>query len=138
MMEQVIEFIGNHVLLVAAWVLTLAMLLWNESRRAGKAVTPAIATQMINKEDAVILDIRPKKEWDTGRITGARHIPMAELDRRIDELNKYKEKPIIVVCNLGQTAGAATKKLKAAGFANVMRLSGGMTEWKGQSLPVVK
>ena len=79
MMEQVIEFIGNHVLLVAAWVLTLAMLLWNESRRAGKAVTPAIATQMINKEDAVILDIRPKKEWDTGRITGARHIPMAEL-----------------------------------------------------------
>jgi len=138
MMEQVIEFIGNHVFLVAAWVLTLAMLLWNESRRAGKAVTPAIATQMINKEDAVILDIRPKKEWDTGRITGARHIPMAELDRRIDELNKYKEKPIIVVCNLGQTAGAATKKLKAAGFANVMRLSGGMTEWKGQSLPVVK
>lgn len=138
MMEQVIEFIGNHVLLVAAWVLTLAMLLWNESRRAGKAVTPAIATQMINKEDAVILDIRPKKEWDTGRITGARHIPMAELDRRIDELNKYKEKPIIVVCNLGQTAGAATKKLKAAGFDNVMRLSGGMTEWKGQSLPVVK
>ncbi|WP_370279538.1 rhodanese-like domain-containing protein [Pontibacterium sp.] len=137
-MEQVIEFIGNHVFLVAAWVLTLAMLLWNESRRAGKAVTPAIATQMINKEDAVILDIRPKKEWDTGRITGARHIPMAELERRIDELNKYKEKPIIVVCNLGQTAGAATKKLKAAGFTNVMRLSGGMTEWKGQSLPVVK
>lgn len=138
MMEQVIEFIGNHVLLVSAWLLTLAMLLWNESRRAGKAVTPAIATQMINKEDAVILDIRPKKEWDTGRITGARHIPMAELDRRMDELNKYKEKPIIVVCNLGQTAGAATKKLKAAGFANVTRLSGGMTEWKGQSLPVVR
>ncbi|MDI3325720.1 rhodanese-like domain-containing protein [Pontibacterium granulatum] len=137
-MEQVIEFIGNHVLLVSAWLLTLAMLLWNESRRAGKAVTPAIATQMINKEDAVILDIRPKKEWDTGRITGARHIPMAELDRRIDELNKFKEKPIIVVCNLGQTAGAATKKLKASGFTNVMRLSGGMTEWKGQSLPVVK
>lgn len=137
-MEQVIEFIGNHVLLVSAWLLTLAMLLWNENRRAGKSVTPAIATQLINKEDAVILDIRPKKEWTTGHITGARHIPMAELDRRMDELNKYKEKPVIVVCNLGQTAGAASKKLMAAGFSNVARLSGGMTEWKNQSLPVIK
>ncbi len=137
-MEQVIEFIGNHVLLVSAWLLTLAMLLWNENRRAGKSVTPAIATQLINKEDAVILDIRPKKEWSTGHITGARHIPMAELDRRMDELNKYKEKPVIVVCNLGQTAGAASKKLMAAGFSNVARLSGGMTEWKNQSLPVIK
>ena len=137
-MEQVIEFIGNHVLLVSAWLLTLAMLLWNENRRAGKAVTPAIATQLINKEDAVILDIRPKKEWATGNITGARHIPMADLERRMEELNKFKEKPIIVVCNLGQTAGAASKKLQASGFTNVARLSGGMTEWKAQSLPVVK
>lgn len=137
-MEQVIEFIGNHVLLVSAWLLTLVMLLWNENRKAGKAVTPAIATQLINKESALILDIRPKKEWETGHITGARHLPIAELDRRMDELNKFKEKPIIVVCNLGQTAGSASKKLQAGGFANVVRLSGGMTEWKAQSLPVVK
>ncbi|WP_372833329.1 rhodanese-like domain-containing protein [Pontibacterium sp.] len=137
-MEQVIEFIGNHVLLVSAWLLTLVMLLWNENRKAGKAVTPAIATQLINKESALILDIRPKKEWDTGHITGARHLPIVELDRRMDELNKFKEKPIIVVCNLGQTAGSASKKLQAGGFTNVVRLSGGMTEWKAQSLPVVK
>lgn len=137
-MEQVIEFIGNHVMLVAAWLLTLIMVLWNESRRAGKAVSPAIATQMINKEDAVVLDIRPKKEWVTGHITGARHIPMADLERRVDELSKYQTRPVIVVCNLGQTAGTASKMLKAHGFLNVVRLSGGMTEWKAQSLPVIK
>ena len=65
-------------------------------------------------------------------------LPVTELDKRISELDKHKQKPVIVVCNLGQTAGAASKKLKAAGFENVVRLSGGMTEWKAQSLPVIK
>jgi len=137
-MDQYIEFIGNHPFMVAAWVLTLVMFIMFERSKAGKAVTPAQATSLINKENAIVVDIRPKKEWTTGHITGARHIPMAELDRRMDELSKYKEKPVIVVCNLGQTAGAASKKLMAAGFSNVARLSGGMTEWKNQSLPVIK
>jgi len=137
-MEQLIEFVTNHYLLVAAWVFTLALLLWNESRKSGKSVTTAEATRLINKEDAVVLDIRNKKEWATGHITNAKHIPLAELDRRIAELEKFKQKPVIVVCNLGQTAGAATKKLMAAEFENVVRLQGGMTEWKGQSLPIIK
>ena len=102
------------------------------------SVTPAQATSLINKEDAVIIDIRPKKEWTTGHITGAKHIPLSDLDRRIDELTKYKQRPVIVVCNLGQAAATATRKLKAAGFEQAVRLSGGMTEWKGQSLPIVK
>ena len=137
-MDQIIEFIGNHPFMVAAWVLTLVMFLLFERSKAGKAVTPAQATNLINKEDAIVLDIRPKKEWATGHITGARHIPLADLDRRLDELGKFKQRPVIVVCNLGQTAGTATRKLKAAGFENPVRLSGGMTEWKGQSLPIVK
>lgn len=137
-MDQLIEFISNHFLMVGAWILTLAMLLMFESRKAGKAITPAQATQLINKENAIILDIRPKKEWDTGHITNAKHMPLAELDKRMDELLKYRQKPIIVVCNLGQAAGSATRKLKAEGYEQAVRLSGGMTEWKGQSLPIVK
>ena len=125
-------------MLVAAWALTLAMLLWTEQNKAGKSVGTHEATRMINKESAVILDIRPKKEFSTGHITNAIHIPVIELDKRMTELDKHKQKPIIVVCNLGQTAGSASKKLKAAGFENVVRLSGGMTEWKSQSLPVIK
>ncbi|MDF2183059.1 rhodanese-like domain-containing protein [Neptuniibacter sp. CAU 1671] len=136
-MDQLLEFISNHYLLIAAWVFTLIMLLMTESRKSGKSVSPSIATQMINKEDAVVLDIRAKKEWAAGHITNAINIPLADLDRRIGELEKHKQHPIVVVCNLGQSASAATKKLKDAGF-NAVRLSGGMTEWKGQSLPVVK
>lgn len=137
-MDQYIEFIGNHPLMVAAWVLTLAMFLFYERRKSGKAVTPAQATALINKENAVIVDIRPKKEWSTGHITNAKHIPLGDLDRRMDELNKYRQRPVIVVCNLGQSSGAATRKLKEEGFENAVRLSGGITEWKAQSLPVVK
>ncbi|MCV6588858.1 MAG: rhodanese-like domain-containing protein [Marinobacterium sp.] len=137
-MEQLIEFIGNHVLLVSAFGITLALLLWTESLRGGKAVTPAEATLLVNKEDAVLLDIRNKKDWDTGHITNAIHIPFTDLKNRMGELNKHKSKPVVVVCNLGQTAGSAAKMLKADGFENVMRLRGGMTEWKGQNLPIVK
>jgi rhodanese-related sulfurtransferase len=137
-MDQLIEFISNHPFMVAAWVLTLVMFILFERSKAGKAVTPAQATNLINKENAVIIDIRPKKEWDTGHITGAKHIPLADLDRKMDELIKFQQRPIIVVCNLGQAASSATRKLKAAGYEKAVRLAGGMTEWKGQSLPIVK
>ncbi|MCD8513813.1 MAG: rhodanese-like domain-containing protein [Nitrincola sp.] len=137
-MERIFEFIGNHPLLVTAWLLTLTVLLWTEKRKSGRSVTCAEATRMINKESAIIVDIRNKKEWDTGHIANARHIPFADLDRRITELDNFKESPIIVVCNLGQTAGTAGKKLKSAGFTQVARLSGGITEWKAQHLPIVK
>jgi len=137
-MEQLIDFATNNFLLVGAWVLTLVMLLWTEQNKAGKSVGTHEATRMINKENAVVLDIRPKKEYVTGHITNAIHIPASDIDNHMTELNKHKQKPIIVVCNLGQTAGAVSKKLKNVGFENVVRLSGGMTEWKSQSLPVIK
>lgn len=137
-MENLLAFVTHHPYLVAAWILTLVLLLWYESRKGGRSVTPSEAVSLINRSDAVVVDIRSKKEWADGHITDALNVPMADLDKRIAELNKHKEKPIIVVCNLGQTAGAATKKLKAAGFAQVTRLKGGMTEWRGQNLPVIK
>lgn len=137
-MAQIFEFIGNHPFLVSAWFITLAVLLWTEKSKAGRSVTTAEATRMINKESALILDIRNKKEWDTGYIANSRHIPFADLDRRMTELESFKDKPIIIVCNLGQTAGSAGKKLKSAGFTQIARLTGGITEWKAQHLPIVK
>ncbi|MGB0733165.1 MAG: rhodanese-like domain-containing protein [Pontibacterium sp.] len=137
-MEKLIEFIGNHPFMMLAWAVSIALLLWNEKRRASKAVSPAIATKMINKEDAVLVDVRPQKEWSTGHISGSIHIPLADFSNRISELNKFKSRPIIVICNLGQTASGAAKQLSAADFENVVRLQGGITEWKAQSLPVVK
>lgn len=137
-MEQIIEFIGNNPLLVAAFILALGMLLWTESRKAGASISTTEAVSLMNKEDAVLIDIRSKKEWETGSITSAKHIPLVDLDKRMSELAKFKAKKIIVVCNLGQTSGTACKKMMAEGFEDVVRLKGGITEWKAQNLPLVK
>ncbi len=136
-MENVFIFIQNHPYLVSIWGMTLTMLLFNERLKGGKSVSPAEATRLINKEDAVVLDIRAKKEFSAGHVSGSVNIPMADLDRRLSELDKHKGHPVIVVCNMGQTAGTACRKLKTAGFVNAVRLSGGMTEWRGQNMPVV-
>ncbi|WP_207060836.1 rhodanese-like domain-containing protein [Motiliproteus sp. SC1-56] len=137
-MDQLLEFASNHWYLVLALLATLAMLIFTESRKGGKSLSTHDATRLINKEDAVVLDIRQKKEFQTGHIVSAINIPYADLDKRIGELNKHKSKPVIVVCNLGQTASGAVKKLNDAQFENVQRLRGGMTEWKAQNLPVVR
>ncbi|MFT5720367.1 MAG: rhodanese-related sulfurtransferase [Motiliproteus sp.] len=137
-MEQMIEFATNHWELFAALGATLALLLFNESKKGGSALSTHGAVQLINRENAAVVDIRLKKDFKTGHITGAINIPYADMDRRIGELEKYRKRPIIIVCNLGQTASGAVKKLHDADFANVHRLSGGISEWKGQNLPVHK
>ncbi len=137
-MEQIIEFITNNYLLVLAFLLCLGMLLFAESKKAGAAVSTNEAVQLINKEDAVLLDIRGKKEWENGYITNSIHIPLVDLDKRLSEIEKHKAKDIIVICNMGQTSGTACKKLMASGFEKVVRLKGGISEWKAQNLPLVK
>lgn len=137
-MDQLIEFATNHWELFAALLATLALLLFTESRKGGSSLSTHAAVQMINKENAAVVDIRLKKEFKTGHITNSINIPYPDMDRRIGELEKYRNRPIIIVCNLGQTASGAVKKLHDAKFANVVRLSGGITEWKGQNLPLHK
>ena len=103
---------------------------------------PAIATQdlvsLVNQEEAVVLDVRPKEEFSEGHIVGAINIPYDKLDDRYLELNKYKEKAMVVVCKMGSHSGAAGLLLKKRGFEKVSRLRGGILEWRGQNLPVTK
>jgi rhodanese-related sulfurtransferase len=137
-MEQIIEFVTNNYLIVIAFLIALGMLLFSESKKGGASVSTSEAVLLINKHDALVLDIRGKKEWETGTITNATHIPLVDFDKRINELDKYKTKDIVVVCNMGQTSGTACKKRMAAGFEKVVRLKGGIVEWKAQSLPLIK
>lgn len=136
-MDRIIEFITNHWELVGIWTAFLVALLWDNNRRSGQSVSPTQATFMINKEDALVLDIRDQKEFNSGHLASAINIPYAKLGSRLDELNSYKERPIILVCKSGQTVGVAGKMLREKGF-NAMRLSGGMMEWSNQNLPVVR
>ena len=136
-MARVIEFIGNHWILSALWICFLVALILYQKAKAGKTVSPHQTTLLINRSNGVVLDIRDKKEFDKGHIVDAINIPLAGLKGRITELAKHKDKPVIVVCQLGPQSAEASRLLHHDGFTMVNRLAGGMTEWRNQGLPVV-
>ena len=136
---RIIEFIGNHPLLILAFEGTLGALLASEiSRRLSglKAVDPVQATQLSNRENAIFLDIRDDGEYGGGHIPEAIHIPIRQLPDRIAELNKHKDCPVIAYCRSGNRSNGAGSVLKKHGFENVYNLSGGIAAWQKASLPV--
>jgi rhodanese-related sulfurtransferase len=137
-MSQLFEFVGNHPILVGIFAVLLTLFIRNETQRGGRGVSPQELVNLVNKEGAVVLDVRDSKEFAAGHIVDAVNVPHTSLESRIAELEKYKEKPVTIVCKMGQHAGTAGAMLRKAGFASVSRLSGGMTEWRNQNLPVVK
>ncbi|MBV1907039.1 MAG: rhodanese-like domain-containing protein [Pseudomonadales bacterium] len=137
-MDTLIEFLSNHFYLAGAFVVLLVLFIRNETSRGGQGVSPQELVNLVNHKDAVILDVRENKEFAEGHIVKSVNIPHGSLDKRLSELNKYKEKPLVVACKMGQHSGAVGTVLRKAGFAEVSRLSGGITEWRNQNLPLVK
>ena len=137
-MEQLINFVINHPYLVGIFAVLLVLFIRNEMVRGGASISAAQLVQLVNNENAVIVDVRDKGEFDSGHIVDSINIPFSSLETRADELNKYKDKPLVLTCKMGQHAGSAGTLLKKKGFENVSRLKGGIAEWRGQSLPVVK
>ncbi|MAU05744.1 MAG: rhodanese-like domain-containing protein [Gammaproteobacteria bacterium] len=137
-MTQFFEFIGNHLYLSLMWVVTLGVIIMYHQRTASSSVGPQQAVMLINRKEAIVVDVREKKEFESGHIVDSINIPMTKLKQRITEVWKYKDKPMVVVCKLGQHSGQAAKILQEAGHADVVRLAGGLTEWKAQSLPLVQ
>lgn len=137
-LDLLLEFLTQQWMLVLALATTLTMLFVHESRKAGPAVSPQRAVNLVNSEEGVFLDVRDGKEFKKGHIVDALHIPLAQLATRMGELDKYKEKPVIVVCKMGQSAAGATKQLRANGFERAHKMTGGMMEWATLKLPVVE
>lgn len=137
-MDRFIEFVGNHIELSGLFVALLFALWWTERAKSGRSLSPLEATQMLNKDEAVIVDVRDKKDFNEGRITGSIHIPFGSLKERATELSQHKDKQIIIVDKMGQHSGTAGKLLKAEGYENVCRLAGGISEWKGSNMPLVR
>lgn len=130
-------FISEQWVLVSIFVLLIYAFAFSERIKGGKPVSSHEVTRMMNSDQAVLVDIRDAKDFNEGHITHAINIPFAKLDSRIAELEKHREKTVVVADKIGQHAGAAGKKLRKAGF-QVRRLRGGMAEWSGQGLPLIK
>ncbi|PSF07235.1 rhodanese-like domain-containing protein [Marinobacter fuscus] len=137
-MDRLFEFVINHYILVSLFAAFLLAIVVLESRRGGAKISAQGAITLINKDEAFVLDIRDRKEFNEGRITGSVNIPLNSLKSRVNELSKHKEKQIVVVDKMGQHSAMAVKQLNAEGFANVVRLNGGIADWKGSNLPLVK
>ncbi len=137
-MESLIVFLGQQWMLVGALMVCIMMLVFHDSKKAGATLSPQGAINLINQQDAVVVDLREGKEFKAGHIVDAINIPYASFDSRVSELEKYKDKPLVLVCKMGQHCGPIGKKLAAKGFTGVRRMSGGMMEWQNERLPLVK
>jgi rhodanese-related sulfurtransferase len=137
-MELFLEFLAQQWILAAALAAALIMLWMHEARKSGQSVSPQEAINLVNAQDGLFLDLRDGGEFGKGHIVDALNIPVSKLDSRLAELEKYRDKPLILVCKMGQQSGAVGKKLGAEGFTGVHRMSGGMMEWGAQQLPLVK
>jgi len=136
-----VEFITNNALLIGLAVGSGLMLIWPMLRGgAGGAanLAPAEAVILINRNNVLVLDVREDAEFASGHITDAKHIPLAKLAERIKELEKFKDKPILVNCQAGVRSLKACDILRKHEFTKLHNLQGGLNAWIAAKLPVVK
>ena len=137
-MALFLEFLTQEWILTLALLVVLIMLVLHEARKSGPSVSPQKAINLINSQQGVFVDLRDSAEFKLGHIVDALHIPSAKLATRMAEMEKYKDKPIVLVCKMGQQSATAGKQLNAAGFGQVYKMTGGMMEWTNLQLPVVR
>jgi len=140
-MNEYIEFTNAHPMLVGSFFAILTLLVFNlfGSRFRGYNVaSPADATTLINRNDAVVVDVRTVKEFNEGHIINSIHIPQADISTRLSDIEKYKHKPIIVSCRSGQRSGQVCGQLKKQGFDHIYNLAGGVMAWKNANFPLTK
>ncbi len=141
MLAQISEFAVNHPYLVIAFVVLLALTFFNEMKIATQrfaSLTPAAAVQLMNSEDVVVVDVREPGETVGGKIAKAIQIPVGALAKRVGELEKHKNKTLLVYCKTGARSGTACKELGKQGFEKVYSLNGGMSAWQDAHLPISK
>lgn len=133
------EFVNQNILLISIVVVSGLGLIWQLFNRSGLAeLNPAEATLLINREDAQVVDVREVDEFAAGHLPEARNIPVGKLAERVSEIEKYKEKPLILCCATGMRSGKAGGELKKLGFTRLHSLAGGIDAWRQAGLPIKK
>lgn len=143
-MESFIVYLQKspfNMMLFGGALVSGVMLLWPvllRPFRAGSEVSAFEAVQLINRRDAVVIDVRDVGEFEAGHIAGAKHVPERQLVERIKELEKFKERPLIVSCRSGARSGAAVQILRRSGFGEAVNLRGGIGAWEQAGMPLQK
>ena len=129
-MERVFEFLTSHPYLVGVFVVLLGLFIRNETQRGGASVSAQQLVELVNREDAVIVDVRDKKEFDAGHIVDSINVPHGSLESHVDELKKFVDRPLVVACKMGQHSGAAELRQHPAevGLGAAIAVAGGGVE----------
>lgn len=138
-MDQYIEFISNHYLLVLALAAVTFLLIQDfveSSLSKFTSISPMIAVTKMNSDETVVIDVREPHEYIKGHIENSMNIPLGKFDEQVHTLESYKHNPIIVVCQSGTRSVPACKTLTKSGFENVFNITGGMQSWEDNKLPV--
>lgn len=141
-MQDIMQFAGNHTILSLAWVALLILVIATTVKgmfSKVKTVSRGEATHLINKEDAVIVDVRSRDDFRKGHISNAINVLAADIKTgTLGELQKHKAQPVIVVCATGTSAADSAAQLNAAGFERVFVLKDGVSGWNSENLPLVR
>ena len=138
---RLLAFAGDNQMLVMIFIgLTMAIVYTEFSRLTSgfKAVDPAGLTALINRQDALLVDVSAAADFEKGHIAGAKNVQMSQFDADNKILAKVRDLPVAVVCRTGNTSADAARKLAKAGFKQVHWLDGGIAAWTGAQLPLVK
>lgn len=134
-------FFGRNPILTTMLVALTVAIIYTEIARRGrgyKMVRPAELTGLINRDNALVVDLRAIADFDKGHIPGSKNVQMSQFDPENKQLQPAKALPVVVVCKTGMTAGGAAARLAKAGFEKVYVLDGGIAAWQQADLPLVK
>ncbi|OWW18899.1 rhodanese-like domain-containing protein [Noviherbaspirillum denitrificans] len=132
------KFLLDNIWLIGIALLSGGALMWPNLQRRGAKVSTLQATQLLNQGKAVVVDVREPAEFSAGHLRDAKNIPAGELSNRLGELDKFKSKAVIAVCQSGTRSAKAAAQLKNAGFNEAFSLDGGVAAWQAQGLPLTK
>ncbi len=131
-----VQFVLDNIILIAVAFVSGAMLVWPlvRARAGGPTLTTLQATQLMNSRNPQVVDLRNAEDFAKGSLPHARNVPVDKLTARLNELKK--DKPVLLVCANGTTAGRTASLLRSQGFGDVYVLAGGMAAWREAGLPV--
>ena len=140
-LSDLLAFAGRHpYLALALGALTLAIV-FNEISglfRGFRALGPAALTALVNRDNALVVDLRAQPEFEKGHIPGSKNVQMSQFDPENKQLAAARALPVVLVCKAGQTSGDAAKRLHKAGFERVYVLDGGIGAWQQADLPLAR
>ena len=99
----------------------------------GRDITPEQAEALVREQDAQLIDVREDREWDAGRIGGARHVTLGEVASQAPTIDQ--ERPVVFYCRVGARSAMAADAFRQGGY-EAYSLAGGLEAWAAEGRPL--